>query len=110
MYKKFISAFHLLNILLQSLYSLALPIGIGALASYLLTRYTEIGEWIWAVLLIIGTLLGLYSMVKYLLSALKNLERLEKQREASQAEKEEKESRQAALREAVKMTEEKNDE
>lgn len=98
MYEKITSALHALNIVFQALYSLGLPIGIGALCSYLLTEYTDVGGWIWAVLLTLGTLLGFYSMVKYILTATKNLEMLEKQRELAKAEAEEKERRQAALR------------
>ncbi len=87
MYKKFINALELLNILFQALYSLVLPIGIGVLFSFLTTRYLGAPKWIWAVLLTVGTLIGLYCMVKYLLSALSGLERLEKQREEAMAEK-----------------------
>ena len=98
MYRKFISAFQMLNILLQALYSLALPIGIGALASFLLTKYASAPGWIWAVLMVIGTLGGFYSMVKYVLSAIANIDRMEKQREADRLAKEAKEQKQSELR------------
>lgn len=98
MYRKFISAFQMLNILLQALYSLALPIGIGALASFLLTKYASAPGWIWAVLMVIGTLGGFYSMVKYVLSAIANIDRMEKQREADRLAKEAKEKKQSELR------------
>ena len=98
MYKKFISAFQMLNILLQSIYSLGLPIGVGALGSFLLVKYAHAPKWIWAVLLVIGTFAGLFSMVKYILSATKNIERIEKQRRESEAEKAAKEQLQDQLR------------
>ena len=97
MYKKIIGAMHALNILFQAIYSLGLPIGIGALISYLLTKNGIAESWIWAILLTVGTLMGLYSMVKYLLSAIKNLERLEKENEATRIAAEEKEIRRQAL-------------
>ena len=77
----------MLNMLWQALYSMALPIGIGALASFLLTKYASAPGWIWAILLTLGTIVGLISMVKYLLSASAGLERLEKQQAEAEAEK-----------------------
>lgn len=105
MYDKITSALHTLNIVFQALYSLALPIGIGALASYLLTKHTSVGGWIWAVLLVAGVFIGLYSMVKFLLTATANLERLEREREENRAAREEKEERQAELRSLGKSKE-----
>ena len=89
MYKKFISAMYVLNILFQALYTLALPIGIGVLASFLLTKYASAPKWIWALLLTMGVFIGLYSMIKFILTAMRNLERLEnEQAEKARAERE----------------------
>lgn len=98
MYDKLSSMLHSMNIIFQALYSLVMPIGIGGFSSYLLTKYASAPKWIWAVLLTLGTLLGLYSMVKYILTAMKNLELLEKQRERAKAEAEEKARKQEELR------------
>ena len=98
MYKKFISALRLLNVLMQALYSLALPIGIGGLASFLLTKHAGAPKWIWAVLITLGTFTGLYSMIKYVLTATAGLDRLEKQSEKDRAEREAKERMQSELR------------
>ncbi len=81
MYRKLVDALYVLNIVFQGFYTLALPIGIGALASYLLVKFAGAPGWIWAVLLILGTFCGLFSMIKYLISAMNNLERLEKERD-----------------------------
>ena len=97
MYRKIMNALQMLNILMQSLYTLLLPIGIGALLSFLLTRYASAPKWIWAILLTVGTLMGLYSMVKYLLTAIAGQERFQKQREEADAEKRAKEEMQARL-------------
>lgn len=106
---KFVSVLHSLNILFQSFYSLALPVGVGALASHLLTKYASFPKWIWAILLTVGVFIGLYSMVKYILSATKNLENLEKEKERTRAEAEEKAERQARLREDLNKLENKGD-
>jgi F0F1-type ATP synthase assembly protein I len=76
-----VSALYVLNIVFQGFYTLALPIGIGALASYLLVKFANAPGWIWAVLLTLGTFCGLFSMIKYLITAMNNLERLEKERD-----------------------------
>ena len=109
MHKKIFDALTMLNLLGQALYSLALPIGIGALLSYLLTEYASAPDWIWAILLTLGTLTGLYSMIRYILSTLSAMERQRKQAEADLAAKRDKEKRQAALREASKNRENEND-
>ncbi len=102
MYKKFISAFRLLNVLFQSIYSLVLPIGIGALASFLLTKYASAPEWIWAVLMVIGTFGGLYSMIKYIISATASIDRMEKQSLEDSEAKKRKEEKQRQLRTLAK--------
>ena len=105
MYTKIISALHALNIVFQALYSLAIPIGIGALLSYLLTKYTSVGNWIWVLLILAGVFIGLCSMIKFILTASANLERLEKQREEIRAAEEEKANRRAELRSLNKLKE-----
>ena len=87
MYKKLVSALYVLNIVFQAFYTLALPIGIGALISFLLTKYTSIGGWIWAVLIILGVMTGLVSMVRFILSSMAALERLENQRDDKKTDK-----------------------
>ncbi len=109
MNKKFFNALTLFNLLGQAIYTLALPIGLGVLASYLLTEYASAPRWIWAILLTLGSLIGLYSMVKYILTATAGMDRLEKQQRRDLAEKKEKEEKQARLREASNKTEENND-
>ena len=98
MYKKLVSTLYLLNIVFQAFYTLALPIGIGVLASFLLTEYASAPKWIWALLLILGVFTGLYSMIKYILTATKNLDRLEAEKVKKAKEAKEKEEKQAALR------------
>ena len=105
MHKRLISAIHMLNIVFQALYTLILPVGIGALASFLLTKYHIVDRWIWALLLTLGFIVGLISMIKYTLTATKNLQLLEKQQEENAAAREAKERRQAELRELSKEKE-----
>ena len=99
MYKKFVSSLYVLNIVFQAFYTLALPIGIGALASFLLTKYASLPGWIWAVFITLGVFTGLFSMVKFIITAMNNLDRLEKQHAESAAKEEEKRQREIRLAE-----------
>ncbi len=76
-YKKFVSVMYVLNIVFQAIFTLATPIALGILASWLLTEYAGTPPWIYAPLVILGVLSGFYSMVKFVLSAGRALERLE---------------------------------
>ena len=77
--KKTINALYVINIMSQAIFDLATPIGLGFLFSWLLTTYLSVGGWIYAVLISIGALVGLYSMIKFVLSAMAALERLERE-------------------------------
>ena len=79
MYKKLVSALYVLNIVSQAIFTLLIPIGLGVLVSYLLTRFTSAPSWIWAVLVVLGAMSGLYSMIKFILSAMAGLDKLEKE-------------------------------
>lgn len=109
MYKKFINALSMLNLLGQAIYSLALPIALGALTAFLLTEYASAPSWIWAILMTLGALMGLYSMVKYILTATAGMDRMKKQQIADEEQKRDKEERQARLRDAAKKSEDTND-
>ncbi|MBO5906642.1 MAG: hypothetical protein J6Q85_00615 [Clostridia bacterium] len=83
MYKRIISAAYTINIIFQAFFTLAMPIGLGLLLSWLLTSYASFPQWTYAILVVLGALTGFYSMIKFVLSAMAGLERLEKQRGAS---------------------------
>ena len=97
MHHKILNAFKLLNMLFQGFYTLALPIGVGAVASFLLTKYASAPSFIWAIFLTLGVFIGLYSMIRFILSSLDSMSRLEKQREIDLAEKKEMEERRARI-------------
>ena len=77
--KKLFNSLYLLNIVSQAIITLATPIAIGALVSYILTTYVGAPSWIWALTILLGVFSGLFAMIKFILSATAALERLEKQ-------------------------------
>ena len=79
MYRKFISAMYLLNIIFQSFFDLALTIGATILISWLLVEKTGAPGWIYAPLVVIGVIIGFVSMIRFILSATRALDRIEAQ-------------------------------
>ena len=79
MYRKFISAMYLLNIIFQSFFDLALPIGATILISWLLVEKAGAPGWIYAPLVVIGVIIGFVSMIRFILSATRALDRIEAQ-------------------------------
>ncbi len=104
MYRKFISVSYVLNIVFQAFFTLLTPAAIFFLISWLLVSYASAPSWIYAPFLIVGILLGLYSMVKFILSAMAGYERLEKQREAARLADTEEAERRARLRKELGLT------
>lgn len=79
MYKKAISAVYVINIALQSIFTLVWQIALGLGIGYLCVRFLSAPEWIYVPLILAGVLTGIVSMVKFLLGAMKSLDRLEAQ-------------------------------
>ena len=87
MYRKFISAMYLLNIIFQSFFDLALPIGATILISWLFVEKAGAPGWIYAPLVVIGVIIGFVSMIRFILSATRALDRLEAQGKQKKGEK-----------------------
>lgn len=79
MYRKFVSAMYVLNILFQALFNLATPILLMLGLSWLLVAKCGAPQWLYAVLGVFGALVGFVSMIKFILGAMSSLERLEKE-------------------------------
>ena len=87
MYKKLVSALYVINIVSQAIITLLIPIGFGVLCSYLLTCFAAWPDWIWAIFVTFGAMTGLYSMIKFILSAMAGLDRLEREHNTKKKEK-----------------------
>ena len=68
----------------QSLFSLVTPIGLMLALSYLLATYCGIGGWIYAILVTLGAIVGIYSMISFILHTSSAIEALERQHKESQ--------------------------
>lgn len=75
-----ISFIYVLNIILQSLFTLAFSIAIFFGIAYLIVNVWGGPSWVYVVLLLVGVGTGLLSMVRFILSAMAGLDRLEAER------------------------------
>ena len=73
-----------MNVLVSALFTLLTPVGILFLIAWLLNTKAGVGNYIYAVLLIVGVLVGLVSMIRFLIKASETLERIEKERGKSE--------------------------
>ena len=90
MYKKFITPIYTVTILFQSFFSLLTPIGLMWLFAWLLNTRAGVAPWIFAVFILIGVFIGLYSMISFIIKASRALEYLEgeaKKEERSRSER-----------------------
>ena len=87
MYGKLISALYVMNIVFQAFVTLLIPAGLGWLGAWLLVTYASCPPWVYAPLIVIGVLVGFYSMIKFVLTAMSGYERLEKEFKSSRSER-----------------------
>jgi len=102
LYRKIVSATYVLNIVFQAFFTLAMPAGLGFLASWLLVSFAGAPGWVYAPFLIFGVLIGLVLMVKFIISSMAALESLEKQQKAESNEKRTADKRRDALASELK--------
>lgn len=87
MYGKLVRVMYDLNMVFQALFCLGLPILLAIFGSSLLVKHASAGEWIYAVLVPLGVLAGLWSMVRFLLKCARQIRALEAERERTAAER-----------------------
>ena len=80
MYRNFVGALYVLNIIFQAIFTLIIPPAIFFFINYLCVSKLSFPKWTYAISLSIGFVLGIISMIKFAISASEALERLEKQR------------------------------
>lgn len=84
-YGKFVGAVYIINVVVQSFFSLACPMLLGVFGSWLLVEKAGAPTFIYAILTVLGALIGLYSMIRFILTTMAAVERLDAQREEKEA-------------------------
>lgn len=74
------SAFYVINIVFQSIFTLLWQIALGLLVGWIFVTLVGAPEWIYVPLILVGVATGLVSMVRFILTAMKALEHIEEQR------------------------------
>ena len=74
------SSFYVINIVFQSIFTLLWHIGAGLLVGWIFIRFFSAETWVYVPLIIAGVFTGLFSMVRFILAAMKALERIEEDR------------------------------
>ena len=68
MYKKFINFAYVTTFLSQVVFSFAMPFGIMWLIGYLLHEKADLGKWSLVLCIVLGALMGVYSMFHYIIT------------------------------------------
>ena len=79
MHNKLFSFLYAINIVSQAIFSLLVPVGLLLAAAWLLVNRAGAPKIVYAAAVILGFLIGMYSMVRFIMTATANLERLENQ-------------------------------
>lgn len=79
MYKKLVGALYIMNIVSQAIFTLLFPILLGFGIAWLLVSYLCAPSFLYVIFIMLGVFCGLYSMVKFVMSAMSAYERLEKE-------------------------------
>ncbi len=74
------SAVYVVNIVIQSIFTLLMHIGAGLLLSWVLVDKCGLPSWLYVIIIILTAVLGLFSMMKFILTAMRALDHLEKSR------------------------------
>ena len=74
------SAFYVMNIVFQSIFTLLWQIAAALFVGWIFVTLVGAPEWIYIPLILAGVFTGLFSMVRFILAAMNALERIEQQR------------------------------
>ena len=80
MYKRFVSAMYVMNIIAQAIFTLLIPAALMLAVAWLFVEKCGAPTWLYAVLIAVGIISGFVSMIRFVIRASEALERMENQR------------------------------
>ena len=86
MFRRTVSFLYVLNIVFQALFSLLFAIGVALLLGWVSTTYWSWPSWVYVPLILFGVVVGMISMVRFIISASRGLDNLERQHARDSAE------------------------
>lgn len=87
MYKRFVGAMYVINIIAQAMFTLLIPAALMLAVAWLFVEKCGAPGWLYAVLVTLGIISGFISMIRFVIRASESLERLEKQRKDTKSKK-----------------------
>ena len=84
MHRKFFNAAYVFNVVIQAIFSLVSPALVGFGVAWLIVTRLNAGEWVYAVLIVLGIISGFIGMIRFVLSAMAGISRLEGEWEISE--------------------------
>lgn len=91
-----------LNLVIQSFLSLLLDIFVALGLGWLLVERLGAPNWTYVVVILVGVIIGVSSMIKFILTAINNMEKIERDKRREQSERLKKEKKQRELRDFFK--------
>ena len=80
MYKRFVGAMYVINIIAQAIVTLLIPAALMLAIAWLFVEKCGAPGWLYAVLITLGIISGFVSMIRFVIRASESLERMEKER------------------------------
>lgn len=80
MYKRFVGAMYVINIIAQAIVTLLIPAALMLAIAWLFVEKCGAPGWLYAVLITLGMISGFVSMIRFVIRASESLERMEKER------------------------------
>jgi hypothetical protein len=80
-YGKFVSAMYIISVVIQGFFSLACLMALGALFAWVFVSRAGAPTVLYPIFIVLGALIGFYSMIRFILNTMQAVERLEKERE-----------------------------
>lgn len=81
MHGRAFSAIYVINIVIESFFSMLVSIGLSVLAGWLLVNKAAFPEWVYVPLILFGVALGFISMYRMISASMRALERIENSRD-----------------------------
>ena len=98
-----------LNIVIQSFLSLIFDILVSLGLSWLLVEKLGAPRWCYVIIILVGVLVGVLSMLKFILTATGNMDKIERDKKREMTEREKKERKQRELRDFFKNDKEREE-
>lgn len=72
------NAFYTINVVMQAIFTLIFDIGLAVLLAWLAVSKLGLPTWVYVPFIIVGVIVGILSMIRFLITAMHSLENIER--------------------------------